>query len=87
MEGPFQDKDAVHADTRNAEDAYALDDTSGWILRAGLAYAFTGEDRDAERALEFLHHWCLDPETNMEPPTPQRRPAHAWLRGAMGDPV
>ncbi|WP_254543774.1 alginate lyase family protein [Halomarina pelagica] len=37
------------------------------IRDLGLAYQFTGEDRYAEKAVEFLDHWFLDPATRMRP--------------------
>lgn len=37
------------------------------VRDAALGYWFTGEDRYAERAIDLLYHWCLKPETYMEP--------------------
>lgn len=34
---------------------------------AALGYWLTGEDRYAERAIDVIYHWCLDPETRMKP--------------------
>jgi len=33
----------------------------------GLAYAFTGEGKYADKALEFIRVWSIDPSTKMNP--------------------
>lgn len=37
------------------------------VRDAALGYWFTREDRYAERAIDLLYHWCLNPETYMAP--------------------
>lgn len=38
-----------------------------WVRDLGLAYVFTSEARFAQKAIELLDHWFLDPETRMHP--------------------
>lgn len=66
-DAPYQGQDGVFDESTNREDASAAHDMSHWIRSAALAYAFTGDDRYAERAIDLLYHWCLDPNTYMEP--------------------
>ncbi len=40
------------------------------VRTLGLAYAFTGESQYAEKALDFIRTWTLDPVTRMRPTPP-----------------
>lgn len=44
--------------------AIALDNA---VRNLGLAYAFTGEEHYAQKAIELLRVWCVDEKTHMEP--------------------
>ncbi|WP_338729849.1 alginate lyase family protein [Haladaptatus sp. DJG-WS-42] len=60
------------APNRFATDADRTDYTNALqmshaIRDLGIAYAFTGDDRYAQKAISLLDHWCLDPETAMYP--------------------
>jgi len=52
------------------------DDHSAGIIMSdsvrtlGLAYAFTGDSRYAEKAIDFIWTWALDPVTRMRPTPP-----------------
>ncbi len=35
--------------------------------KLGLAYFFSGDERYAKKAVEFVYTWCLDPDTYMTP--------------------
>jgi len=53
--------------TKNREDYLSAVDMNNWIRSLGMAYAFTGEQRYAERCVELLVHWFVDPTTRMYP--------------------
>ena len=40
-----------------------------WVRDLGMAYAFTGDDRYARKAVDLLYHWAVNPSTRMEPLT------------------
>ncbi|WP_436926274.1 alginate lyase family protein [Halosimplex amylolyticum] len=44
----------------------AIDMTTA-VRDTALAYWFTDDDEYAERSIDLLYHWCLDPETKMKP--------------------
>ena len=44
----------------------AIDMTTA-VRDAALGYWFTDDDKYAERAIDLIYHWCLDPETRMKP--------------------
>ena len=48
-----------------------------WIRDLGLAYAFTGDERYADKAVDFLYHWAVNPKTRMEPSTKNFSPHRA----------
>lgn len=37
------------------------------VRNLGLAYALTGENRYADKAIQLINAWCIDPDTYMEP--------------------
>ncbi|MCF6264890.1 MAG: alginate lyase family protein, partial [Xanthomonadales bacterium] len=43
------------------------------VRTLGIAYAFTGDSRYADRAIEFIWTWALDPVTRMRPTPPGKR--------------
>ncbi|MWG33294.1 alginate lyase family protein [Halomarina oriensis] len=48
-------------------DYAAAIETGDRVRDLGLAYELTGDDAYAEQAVAVLDHWCLDPDTRMEP--------------------
>ncbi|MDD6472162.1 MAG: heparinase II/III family protein [Bacteroidales bacterium] len=44
-----------------------LSKISNYVYRLGLAYYFTGEEKYAEKAVNFVKVWFLNPETKMNP--------------------
>ena len=48
-----------------------------WIRDLGLAYAFTGDDRYASKAVDLLYHWAVNPSTRMVPSTENFSPHRA----------
>ena len=63
------DGDGIHDTSANKEDSKAFYAMSGAIQDLGLAYAFTGDDRYARKAIDLLYHWCVNPNTYMRPST------------------
>ncbi len=61
------DGDGIIRSKSNKEDSKALYAMSGAIQDLGLAYAYTGDDRYAQKAIDLLYHWCVDPNTFMRP--------------------
>jgi len=55
------------ARTHDRDDYFALKEMSDAVLDLGLMYYLTGDDRFAVRAIDFIHHWCLDPKAYMAP--------------------
>lgn len=49
------------------DDYMALRKMGNAILDLGLMYYLTDQDRYAEQAIDFIHHWCLHPDTYMAP--------------------
>jgi hypothetical protein len=55
------------ANVNGRDDYGALKEMGDAVLDLGLMYYFTGADKYAERAIDFIHHWCLAPKTYMAP--------------------
>ncbi len=53
--------------SKNREDYLSAVDMDIWIRSLGMAYAFTGDARYAERCVQLLVHWFVDPATRMYP--------------------
>lgn len=51
----------------NRHDYFAAIKMGRWIRDLGLVFALTGHDQFAEQAIDFLHHWFVDPTTRMYP--------------------
>ena len=80
-DAPYQHSDGVRDPNANHEDAEAARDMATWIRDTALAYVLTGEDAYAERAIDLLHHWCLDSETGMVPTTKNHSPHTEGFKG------
>ncbi len=63
-DGVAANRFATDADRTDYSNALQM---SHAIRDLGMAYAFTGDDRYAQKAISLLDHWCLDPETAMYP--------------------
>ena len=68
-----------HPTASNADrsDYSAAIKMGNWIRDLGLAYAFTGEDRYANKAVDLLYHWAVNPATRMTPSTENFSPHRA----------
>lgn len=42
-------------------------DMGRWIRNLGLGYAFTGENKYAQKAIDLIDHWFVAPDTRMHP--------------------
>ena len=60
-----------HPTTRgtNRADYAAAWNTSNAVRDLAMAYAFTGDDRYANKAVDLLYHWAVNPSTRMSPST------------------
>lgn len=66
-DAPYQEADGEFSAAANREDYEAATSMSTWIRDLSLAYALTGTDAYAEKAIDLLHHWFVDSKTRMEP--------------------
>jgi hypothetical protein len=55
------------ADLHDRDDYLGLKQMGDAVLDLGLMHYLTEEDRYAERAIDLVYHWCLNPETYMAP--------------------
>lgn len=85
-------KDGVMHPEANHESVHLLNKVSQRTLNLALAYRISGEERYADRALMWIHRWCIDQDSYMFPDgivvgpfTPGLRPGGdvgIFLRGA-----
>ena len=61
----------------NRDDYRAAVSMGNWVRDLGLAYAFTGDDRYASKAVDLLYHWAVNPATRMVPSTENFSPHRA----------
>ncbi len=60
-------------DVRDRYDADQVRVVSTAVRDLGMAYAFSGQDRYAEKAIELIRVWALDPDTLMYPRIPYQQ--------------
>lgn len=66
-DAPYQGQDGVFSDDVNRGDYFAALHMGNWIRDLTMAYGFSGRDEYAEKAVDLLHHWFVDPEVRMFP--------------------
>ncbi|MEM1330132.1 MAG: alginate lyase family protein [Planctomycetota bacterium] len=64
---PYYRRDGEVNPERHEYDTPKLDALGKSVRTLGFAYAFTSDERYAERALEHVRAWFVDPETRMKP--------------------
>ena len=65
---PYIRRDGAHnPETKNMEARTWLGKTCAWVTTLAEAWYFSGEEKYAEKAVELLKVWFLDPETRMNP--------------------
>ncbi len=53
--------------SENRHDYRAAGDMSHAVRDLGIAYAFSGNEAYAEKAIALIYHWCLNPTSAMKP--------------------
>lgn len=66
-DAPYQGDDGDFSAEANREDYQAALRMSQWIRNLAMAYSFAGREEFAEKAVDLLYHWFLNPETRMAP--------------------
>lgn len=66
-DAPYQGADGVFSDDINREDYLKAIRVGDNLRDLGLAYQLIGDDRYAEKAVDFAYHWFVDPDTYMHP--------------------
>ena len=80
-DAPYQGKDGVYSDDINRHDYLIALDMKDWIRDTAQAYAFSREDKYAEKAIDLLHHWFLKEDTRMYPSVINYGPHTEDLKG------
>ena len=73
--------DGIRVEDANREDGSAFDAMSTWIRDLGLAYALTGNDDYARKAIKLIYHWTGDPQTYMKPSADNWGPHQKGFKG------
>ena len=84
--GGGRDRHKFGTDHPKAKGANRGDYTAAWkmsnaIRDLGMAYAFTGDDRYANKAVDLLYHWAVNSSTRMTPSTYNSSPHRAGSSG------
>jgi hypothetical protein len=66
-DAPYQGEDGIYSDDINREDYFKAIRVGNRVRSLGLAFALTGADEYAEKAIDLVHHWFVDPDTRMYP--------------------
>jgi len=59
--------DGVYDPNAHRDDYSAAGEVCRAVRDLGLGYAFTGNASYADKAIQLIYHWCLNPDTYMEP--------------------
>ena len=73
--------DGIRVEDANREDGSAFDAMSTWIRDLGLAYALTGNDDYARKAIKLIYHWTGNPQTYMKPSADNWGPHQKGFKG------
>jgi len=64
---PYIRKDGIRNPEREKYDSPVLNTMADAVFTLSLAWVYTGEDKYATKAAEWIRTWFLDPETRMNP--------------------
>ncbi|HEV2122355.1 MAG TPA: alginate lyase family protein, partial [Chloroflexota bacterium] len=72
--GGGRDRHKYGTDHPTTRRSHRQDYTAAWkvsnaVRDLAMAYAFTGNDRYADKAVDLLYHWAVNPRTRMAPST------------------